>query len=95
MAKKKLNGHRAPKLYKAYWFRGRDPIMDLIKAEVQRTVGNQRIDYKKLREMEMNGGPSVTTMSNQLLKRTVQRPQNATVEATLRSIGMKRVIVKG
>lgn len=94
MAKKKLNGHKGPKLYKAYWFRGRDPIMDEIRSAVQRTIGNQKLDYKKLREMEDGGGPSQTTMANWWLHRETQRPQNATLEAALRSIGMKRVIVK-
>lgn len=88
------NGHKGPKLYKAYFFRGRDPIMDEIKAAVQKTLGGERLDYKKLREMEQAGGPSVTTMTNHMLKKTVQRPQNATTEATLRSIGLKRIIVK-
>ena len=59
MAKKKMNGtHKGPKLYKAYFFRGRDPAIATVRAEIQRTNGNQRIGYKKLREMELAGGPS-------------------------------------
>lgn len=91
---KKLNGTKGPKLYKAYWFRGRDPIMDEVKNAAQRTIGNQPLTRKKFREMELNGGPSASTLTSWCLKKTTMRPQYATVAASLGSLGLVMKIVK-
>lgn len=95
MARKnsKTNGHRSPKLYKAYWFRGADPIMEEVKGQIQRKIGNRRIEYSDLKEVENDGGASASCLRSWFNKKT-QRPQNATVDASLGALGLKRVIMK-
>ncbi len=81
MAKKKPT---TMKTYRAYFFRGADPAI----AEVKKFVGNN-----SLSQIEKEGGPANTTMANWFSGKT-KRPQNATLEAAGRALGMKRVWVR-
>ena len=84
----------ALKLYKAYNFRNKDPVIDELRTIIQDThgVGNKAM-YKAMRKIEVDGGPSWTAMHNWFFGET-KRPQSASVEACGRAMGMKRVWVK-
>ena len=71
------------KIYRAYFFRGADPAI----AEVKAFVGG-----RSMSSIEKDGGPAATTMGNWFKGKT-KRPQNATLEAAGRALGMKRVWV--
>jgi hypothetical protein len=71
------------RIYKAYFFRGADPAI----AEVKSFVGG-----RTMKSIEKDGGPASSTMSNWFKGKT-KRPQNATLEAAGRALGMKRVWV--
>ena len=83
MARKPPSKPSTLKTYRAYFFRGADPAI----AEVKSFVGNH-----KLGQIEKDGGPASSTMSNWFNGKT-KRPQNATLEAAGRALGMKRVWV--
>ena len=72
------------KLYRAYFFKGADPAI----AEVKNFVRD-----RSLSEIEKDGGPTSNTMYNWFRGKT-KRPQNATLEAAGRALGMKRVWVR-
>ena len=91
MASKKANGRGHLKVYGAYVFRTKDPVIDEIRTEIEDHYG-RRINYKDLRNIEENGGPSVGAMVGWFLK-GIRRPANATVEAAGRAVGRKRVWV--
>jgi len=69
--------------YRAYRFRGSDPAI----AEVKDIIGTA-----SLGAIDKAGGPAATTMRNWFKGKT-KRPQNATLEAAGRAMGMKRVWV--
>ena len=71
------------KIYRAYFFRGADPAIK----QVQAFVGNH-----SLSSIEKDGGPATGTLRNWFKGKT-KRPQNATLEAAGRALGMKRVWV--
>ena len=73
------------KVYKAYFFRGADPVI----SELKEFVGNAT-DRKSLSVIEKDGGPAAGTMRNWFTGKTM-RPQNATIEAAGRALGMRRV----
>jgi hypothetical protein len=75
------------KVYRAYMFRGVDPAV----AEVKEFVGNEA-DKKSLAHIERDGGPAANTMRRWFSGKT-KRPQNCTIEAAGRALGMKRVWV--
>lgn len=87
MAKRKhKRGSRPPstlKVYKAYFFRGADPAI----AEIRQLAGT--VSGKQI---EKDGGPAATTVANWFSGKT-RRPQNATLEAAGRALGMKRMWV--
>lgn len=81
----------ALKLYKTYMFRGQDPVIGELRDIFVDKYGNQ---YKKeLSGIDKAGGPSRTAMDNWFSGKT-RRPQNASIEAAGRALGMKRVWVK-
>lgn len=87
MAKKKGSHKPRPpatfKVYTAYMFRGQDPAI----ADVKRFArGHTNTSIEK------DGGPASTTLNNWFTGKT-RRPQNATLEAAGRALGMKRVWV--
>jgi hypothetical protein len=80
-----------PKIYKAYNFRSKDPAIDTFRTVVEDHFG-RRVNYKDLRKIEESGGPCVGAMAGWFFGKTL-RPQNPTLEAAGRAIGMKRVWV--
>lgn len=78
------------KLYRAYFFRGRDPVLNEIHDIMREKYGNK----PQFSAIEKAGGPTGGTLRNWEKGKT-RRPQNATVEAAGRALGMKRVWVKG
>lgn len=92
MAKKATNGSGL-KLYKAYNFRDKDPVIDQLRTLVEDTFGIKvrgKGLSKALRQVEESGGPSVACMHSWFMGKT-KRPQNPTVEAAGRAMGYQRV----
>lgn len=85
--KKDSRGHL---IYGAYVFRTKDPVIDEIRTIAQDTLGSLR--GKDLKVVAQSGGPTVSTMRNWFFGKT-RRPNNATIEAAGRAMGMKRVWV--
>jgi hypothetical protein len=81
------------KLYKSYMFRGKDPSIDQLRTVIQDETGDQQISNKTLTRIEADGGPTVSCMDN-WFRGDTKRPQNATIEAAGRALGLKRVWVK-
>ena len=75
------------KLYRSYFFRGKDPVI----AELKQQIGNA-VSSADLSKIEKQGGPSASAMSGWFHGAT-RRPQNATIEAAGRALGLKRVWV--
>jgi hypothetical protein len=81
---------RGPKLYRAYFFRGVDPAIQ----QIRQIINDKQQGKPNLAAIEKAGGPTTTTLYNWMRGKT-RRPQNATVEAAGRALGMKRVWVNG
>ena len=79
------------KLYKSYMFRDKDPAIDELRTEVQKTHDSP-ITHQHLVEIEQDGGPATSTMRAWFFGKT-KRPINATLEAAGRALGKKRVWV--
>jgi hypothetical protein len=79
------------RLYRSYMFRNKDPVIDELRTLVNDAYG--RVGYKAYKQIEADGGPSVTCMTN-WFEGDTKRPQSASVEAAGRSLGFKRVWVK-
>lgn len=77
------------KTYGAYLFRDKDPSIDLLRTQLQRSNGGGPITSKMLRKLAANGGPTTSCMAAWFFGKT-QRPQNATIEAAGRAAGFKR-----
>jgi len=86
-----MGKHKGPKTFGAYRFRGKDPAIDEFRTVVEDHFG-RRVNYKDLRKIEEQGGASVGAMAGWFFGDT-ERPQSSTLEASGRSIGMKRVWV--
>jgi hypothetical protein len=80
------------KLYRSYMFRDKDPAIDEFRTVMQDHYGDQ-LNHKALVDVETQGGPTAQTIHNWFFGGT-KRPQNATIEAAGRALGMKRVWVK-
>ena len=80
------------KLYKSYMFRDKDPAIDEFRTVMQDHYGD-KLDHKAMVDVEVNGGPTPQTIHNWFFGKT-KRPQNATIEAAGRALGMKRVWVR-
>lgn len=80
------------KLYRSYVFRTKDPAIDALRTVIQEEYG-QKITWKVMKKIEMDGGPSITSMHNWFFGKT-RRPQNAALEAAGRALGYERVWVK-
>ena len=83
---------RTMKIYKSYSFRRKDPAIDEARTMIEDATGG-RITHKTLRMIEEQGGPSVGCMAGWFFGKTM-RPQNPTLEASGRALGMKRVWVQ-
>jgi hypothetical protein len=80
-------------LYRSYMFKTKDPIIDELRTVIEKANGGERLTKKDLKHIEENGGPKKGTMVNWFFGAT-RRPQNATVEATGRASGYRRVWVQ-
>jgi hypothetical protein len=80
------------KLYKSYMFRDKDPAIDEFRTVMQDAYG-PKITNKNMVEIEDMGGPTSQTIRNWFFGET-KRPQNCSIEAAGRALGMKRVWVK-
>jgi hypothetical protein len=80
------------KLYASYMFRDKDPAIDEFRTVMQDAYGD-KLGYKEMADVEEAGGPTAQTIHNWFFG-TTKRPQNATIEAAGRALGMKRVWVK-
>lgn len=87
MAKGRTNG--SLKLYRAYNFRDKDPVIDQLRTMAEETYG-VKVNGKSLRQIENKGGPSVACMRSWFFG-TTKRPQNPTTEAAGRAMGFQRV----
>lgn len=81
---KKGNGTVHLKPYKSYRFTRRDPEMDRLQDLVLQN------NFSKA-ELSRGSGVSTSTFSAWWKRRTTCRPQNASIEATGRSMGYERV----
>lgn len=79
------------KLYRSYMFRSKDPVIDQLRTALQDKLGRQ-FTYGDLQKIENDGGPTVSCMSGWFWGK-IRRPQNASVEAAGRSMGVMRVWV--
>ncbi len=82
----KGNGKTGPKPYKTYWFRRRDPIMDELLAMKEKA-------NMKFAAISKESGVATGTMRNWGRKGKTCRPQNASIEASGRALGKKRIWV--
>jgi hypothetical protein len=79
------------KLYRSYMFRSKDPVIDQLRTAIQDKLGRQ-FDYGDLKAIEDDGGPTAGAMGSWFWGKT-RRPQNSSIEAAGRSMGMMRVWV--
>lgn len=80
------------KLYGAYLFRKKDPVIDELRSLIEDSVG-ARVTGKHLKKIAEDGGPTASAMRGWFFGKT-QRPQSPSVEAAGRAIGYKRAWVK-
>lgn len=81
------------RLYKTYMFRTKDPAIDELRTEIEDYTGERLNKSKILGQIERDGGPSISCMRSWFFGET-KRPQNCTLEAAGRALGLKRVWVK-
>ena len=91
MTKRNGNGG-ALRLYRAYTFRTKDPVIDEIRTLAEDHFG-KRVNHVSLKAIEEAGGPTVSCMRGWFFGVT-KRPQNPTIEAAGRAIGFRRKWVK-
>lgn len=91
MAKRKSNG--SLRLYKTYMFKDKDPIIDMVRTVIQDEARKSNQSEAAMRkEISLNSNVSTGTLSNWFHGST-KRPQFATLNATLRSMGKELTIV--
>jgi hypothetical protein len=76
------------KLYGAYNFRTKDPVVDELRTIIEDEMG-ARVNRKHLTQIEKDGGPTAGAMVGWFMGKT-RRPQSASVEAAGRALGYKR-----
>lgn len=81
------------RLLKAYMFKTKDPAIDELRTVVQDHYKSTNFGSEELEEVADKGGPTAGTMRSWFFGKTL-RPQNATLEAAGRALGMKRVWVR-
>jgi hypothetical protein len=79
------------RLLRAYMFKQKDPAIDIVRTLVQDHYKTTSSDV--LEKIADDGGPTAGTMHQWFHGKTM-RPQNATLEAAGRALGMQRVWVK-
>jgi hypothetical protein len=95
MAKKKAKDTpKGPmRLYEAYLFRDKDPAIDELRTVMQDHYGKRNLANADYSDVHEKGGPTAGCIKA-WFEGKVKRPQNATLEAAGRALGMKRVWVK-
>ena len=78
------------KIYKAYAFRAKDPVIGELRRMIETKTGNRPNAKGVLDKIEKAGGPSRSAMNNWFFGKTM-RPNNCTVEAAGRALGFERV----
>ena len=96
MAKKKTS--KRPKrsgfkLYQSYLFRDKDPAIDEFRTVAQDHFGKRNLNHEDYDDIHEKGGPSGGCVKAWFEGKT-KRPQNATLEAAGRALGMRRVWVE-
>jgi hypothetical protein len=81
------------KLYSAYLFRDKDPAIDEFRTVAQDHFGKRNLAHVDYDEIHEQGGPTGSCVKSWFEGKT-KRPQNATLEAAGRALGMKRVWIK-
>jgi hypothetical protein len=81
------------RLYQAYLFRDKDPAIDEFRTVAQDHYGKRNLAGSDYADIEENGGPVAGTIK-QWLEGKTRRPQNCTLEAAGRALGLRRVWVK-
>jgi hypothetical protein len=72
-------------------FRSKDPVIDQLRTAFQDKLDRQ-FDWGDLKKIEDDGGPTAGAMANWFFGDT-KRPQNASIEAAGRAMGLMRVWV--
>lgn len=78
--------------YKAYNFKDKDPVIDELRTKFQ-DINHGKLDGSFFRKVQANGGPTVSCLRSWFFGQ-VKRPQNPTVEAAGRAMGLKRIWVR-
>ena len=81
------------RLLKSYMFRVKDPVIDELRTIFQDRTGDQKLSRATLEEVAESGGPTTACMQGWFRGKT-KRPQNCTIEAAGRALGMKRTWIK-
>jgi hypothetical protein len=76
------------KMYGAYLFRTKDPVIDELRTLIEDSHG-ERVNRKHLKAIEKDGGPSRGAMAGWFFGKT-RRPQSPAIEAAGRALGYKR-----
>jgi hypothetical protein len=79
------------RLLRSYLFRNKDPEIDRIRTLIQER--HKTTSAEVLEQIADDGGPTAGTLHAWFHGKTL-RPQNATLEAAGRALGMQRVWVK-
>jgi hypothetical protein len=79
------------KLYRSYMFRSKDPVIDQLRTVVQDKL-KRNFSFSDLKQIEDDGGPTAGSMAKWFWGDT-KRPQNSSIEAAGRSMGLMRVWV--
>lgn len=79
------------RMYRSYMFRSKDPVIDQLRTAIQDKIGTG-FGYGDLKRIENDGGPTTTCMASWFWGKT-KRPQNSSIEAAGRSLGLMRVWV--
>jgi hypothetical protein len=72
-------------------FRSKDPVIDQLRTAMQDKLGGQ-FGFAELQKVEDDGGPTASCMAQWFWGKT-KRPQNSSIEAAGRSMGLMRVWV--
>jgi hypothetical protein len=78
------------KMYRSYMFRSKDPVIDQLRTALQDQIG--QFGHKELKQIENDGGPTASCMGAWFFGKT-RRPQNSSIEAAGRAVGLMRVWV--
>lgn len=97
MARKVKRAKSMPKgtmrLYQSYMFRDKDPAIDEFRTVAQDHFGKRNLSHEDYEEIHEQGGPTAGCIKS-WFEGATKRPQNATIEAAGRALGMKRVWVE-